>query len=91
MDRPVQLEHGARPRGLMEPVDVLRHQRAQLAGTLELDERPVTSARRRGPSRVVHPFLPGLAPDLRVGTVGRVMSTSFIAPGFVVHTPFGPR
>ena len=38
--------HRSCPRGLVQSVDVLRHQRAQLAAPLERDQRPMTGIRR---------------------------------------------
>jgi hypothetical protein len=42
-------------------------QRAELAGSLEVDERPMARAWNRRPRGVVQPLLPRLAPDVRIG------------------------
>ena len=67
----VQLEHDvrARPGALVQAVEVLRADRVEQPGPLELDQAAVRGGRPSAPHRAVAPHLPGAPADLRVGQV----------------------
>ena len=64
----VHLDHEVRvgTRLLMQLVDVLRHHGVQLAGALEIDDRPMSRVRLRVPCRRVLSRAPGLLPHLGI-------------------------
>ena len=67
----MDLDHlgGVEAGGLVQAVDVLRHERVELAPDLEGDEGPVPGVGLGRPGGMVEPGPPAVPPDRRVGHV----------------------
>src|SRR5436190_2342179 len=69
---------------LVQPVDVLRHERVQFAAPLELDERAMTGVRPRVPCRMLDSALPRELPHLGIRhvvmDVGKLLGLRVLRP-----------